>query len=152
MATRSLKTCRNTAVTVGVSAISGTSTSTLRPVLCTIRARPQIDLCLAAPGHTVQERNAERSIRCKLAELPENISLFASQGQVGSLAASSAHPGRCLPATVVRRRGKRITLDFSPPDCHQPTASQASQCLGRHATRAERRHFQAVWTVAQQIR
>ena len=59
MATRSPNAPRNSAATAGVSAISGTSISTLRPGARTVARQAQIDLGLAAAGDAVQQRDAE---------------------------------------------------------------------------------------------
>ena len=55
IATRSPKVARNMAATAGVSAISGTSSSTPRPLFAHVLGEAQVDLGLAAAGHAVQQ-------------------------------------------------------------------------------------------------
>ena len=51
---------RNTAATAGVSAISGTSTSTFRPVGARLGGHAEVQLRLTAAGHAVQQRHVKR--------------------------------------------------------------------------------------------
>ena len=115
-ATRSPKVCRNSDATAGVSAISGTSISTRAPGAADVSRQPQVDLGLAAAGHAVQQRDAERPVAASA----------RSRSSAPTCSSVSRRAGVGW-RRHERRRFERIALDALLPEATRP-------CLARRAS------------------
>ena len=142
MATLSPNAARNAAATAGVSAISGTSTSTDRPAARTTCARRRYTSVLPDPGHAVQQRHREPAREDPLLERVEGQRLLAGQDPLGV--------GRPrVPAALHGR--ERIAFDALAAHRHEPAGQQALDRVRRHAPLVQGRQRQAISDAAEQL-
>ena len=138
MATRAPKAPRKSAATAGVSAISGTSTST--PVPGARTAPPGADnLGLAAARDAVQKNRLEVA---RSAQRPERLDTLRLLGRERDLPARDAGSAACCSNGS---RSTRPAVDGDEPELHQPSDRRGADAVG-----GEHRGIDAIGCGAQQ--
>ena len=134
--------------TAGVSAISGTSTSTRRPAAMTCARQTQIQLGLAAAGDAVQQDRAEQPGRRRFFQMSKRRCLLGRERVLRAPASRRASNARPRPSSRPRRtdRARRRRRG----DARAPSVASDRTVRGADARRSELRQRQPAGLVAQQ--